>query len=244
MTTETCSTSPPGGWILQAGPFVILAATAAYLRARWDQIPARFPVHWGIDGRPNGFSVRTPMGVYGPLLLGAIVLMVIGVMNFAAMRLATTGTDRDSLAARLKHTMALRIGLFLAGLEFFLAATFSLVGLSPLTGAPSIHIVLAAAAIIIAAFAAIAWRIGQAQRRDQAILAVAEAHGVSPAHGSYDENWKMGVFYCNPNDPALWVAKRSGLGYTLNFAHHASWLVLTALLILPLGAAVFAAWRR
>jgi uncharacterized membrane protein len=49
----------PGGWLLQLGPFAILAGTAIYLQLHWDQIPDRFPVHWGIDGRPNGWSVRT-----------------------------------------------------------------------------------------------------------------------------------------------------------------------------------------
>ena len=31
-------------------PFAAPAAAALYLRARWDDIPVRFPVHWGIEG--------------------------------------------------------------------------------------------------------------------------------------------------------------------------------------------------
>ena len=38
----------------------------------------------------------------------------------------------------------------------------------------------------------------------------------------------------NAEDPALWVPKRLGLGWTLNFAHRRSWLIL-ALLLLPVG---------
>jgi len=40
-----------------------------------------------------------------------------------------------------------------------------------------------------------------------------------------DDSWK-GIFYSNPNDPALWVPKRFGIGYTLNFGNHWSWVVL------------------
>jgi uncharacterized membrane protein len=40
-----------------------------------------------------------------------------------------------------------------------------------------------------------------------------------------DEGWK-GVFYSNPNDSALFVPKRYGIGYTLNFANPWSWVVL------------------
>jgi uncharacterized membrane protein len=243
-TTESRSTSLPGGWILHAGPFAILAATAAYLRAHWSEIPERFPVHWGIDGRPNGWSMRTPMGVYGPLLIGAAVLASIGFLTYQTTRTRTARATDSDLAARLKREIAQRIGLFLAGVEFFLAGTFSLVGLLPLTGTPHIPLVLCAVAILIAAFAVLAWKMNAAQRRDQAILASALPLGAAEAHRSRAEHWKMGVFYCNPDDSALWVDKRSGLGYTLNFAHAEAWFMLAALLVLPLGMALFAILRR
>ena len=31
------------------------------------------------------------------------------------------------------------------------------------------------------------------------------------------KNYKWGFFYCNKADPRIFVPKRSGLGYTLNF---------------------------
>ena len=40
-----------------------------------------------------------------------------------------------------------------------------------------------------------------------------------------------GIFYCNPDDPALLVPKRFGIGYTLNFGNPRSWVVL-ALIVL------------
>ncbi len=32
------------------------------------------------------------------------------------------------------------------------------------------------------------------------------------------KHWKLLIFYYNPDDPRTFVAKRSGLGHTLNFA--------------------------
>jgi hypothetical protein len=46
-----------------------------------------------------------------------------------------------------------------------------------------------------------------------------------------DDGWK-GVFYSNPQDPALLVPKRSGLGYTLNFGNPWSWVVLAVILVM------------
>ena len=34
---------------------VILLAAAAVLARRWDQIPDRWIVHWGVGGVPNGW---------------------------------------------------------------------------------------------------------------------------------------------------------------------------------------------
>jgi uncharacterized membrane protein len=52
------------------------------------------------------------------------------------------------------------------------------------------------------------------------------------------EGWN-GLTYNNANDPRLWVPKLSGMGATLNFAHARSWIILAAILALPLtGAAV------
>lgn len=34
-----------------------------------------------------------------------------------------------------------------------------------------------------------------------------------------DRHWKLGVFHVNPEDPAVLVEKRSGVGYTLNFGN-------------------------
>ncbi|HEY3990090.1 MAG TPA: DUF5808 domain-containing protein [Acidobacteriaceae bacterium] len=56
-----------------------------------------------------------------------------------------------------------------------------------------------------------------------------------------DDPWIGGIFYYNPQDPSLWVEKRSGLGWTLNFAHRGSWWVLGALLI-PVAVGGGLAW--
>jgi uncharacterized membrane protein len=45
-----------------------------------------------------------------------------------------------------------------------------------------------------------------------------------------DSAWKLGQFYYNPDDPAVVVEKRFGIGYTLNFGNRKSWLIMLAML--------------
>ncbi len=56
-----------------------------------------------------------------------------------------------------------------------------------------------------------------------------------------DGAWKGGVFYFNREDPALFVPKRFGIGYTINFANRWSWLIAAILVVLILTPFVFTA---
>ena len=45
-----------------------------------------------------------------------------------------------------------------------------------------------------------------------------------------DNLWKYGVYYYNPEDPTLFVEKRFGIGWTLNFGRPMSWIILGGIL--------------
>lgn len=47
-----------------------------------------------------------------------------------------------------------------------------------------------------------------------------------------DRWWVAGGFYVNRNDPRLFVEKRSGTGWTLNFAHSIAWWLSGGLFVL------------
>jgi len=49
-----------------------------------------------------------------------------------------------------------------------------------------------------------------------------------------DRYWYGGVFYNNPNDPALFVPKRFGLGWTMNFGHPRAKLILFGMVLVAL----------
>ena len=43
--------------------------------------------------------------------------------------------------------------------------------------------------------------------------------------------WKLGIFYYNPTDSRIFLPKRTGLGYTLNFAKPVSIVIISAIII-------------
>src|SRR5436309_3070492 len=53
-----------------------------------------------------------------------------------------------------------------------------------------------------------------------------------PDHRENAQFWVAGGFYVNRDDPRLLVEKRSGLGWTFNFAHPISWWLTEGLFVL------------
>ena len=48
-------------------------------------------------------------------------------------------------------------------------------------------------------------------------------------------DWRGGLFYADAEDPRLVVPKRSGIGWTFNYARRAAWVVTALLLLGPLA---------
>ena len=72
------------------------------------------------------------------------------------------------------------------------------------------------------------------------VIQIARAPRMAPAS---TEGWH-GWIYANASDPRLLVPKRSGLGWTFNFARPVAWLVLAVLLLLPLALVAATALTR
>ena len=50
-----------------------------------------------------------------------------------------------------------------------------------------------------------------------------------------DEHLKFGMFYYNPDDPAVWVAKRYGVGMDFNYARWQGKAFITVVVLILCG---------
>jgi uncharacterized membrane protein len=195
------------GAAAQAGPFVILLLGAAWAYRRFAELPARIPIHWNWDGRADRFVSRTPLGVALPLLFGAGICALMLAVQYGLRRSTPRGTMR-----------APSIKLILAA-EYFAALLCCGVLAASMSGGRLLWPVLAFA--FAGALALLGYTAVLARRAPKEPVRNPGA-------------WHGGLFYVDRNDPALFVPKRSGLGYTFNFGHPGA-IVLTILtLILPL----------
>lgn len=238
----------PGGWIAQAGPFAILFAMALWLRAHWDRIPARFPVHWDLYGNPNGWADRTPRGVYGPLVIPAVVLAMLALLSYGILtRARRVVADVDLASGHVKFDFMHRMIVGILVLEYAMAFLFAYFGAMPVLGQPGLAMMFGAVIIFLASvFVLVGWlsrnRPPVPAPLHTAAESYAEVHHMNSTtppskavgDGTPDAYWKLGIFYFNPNDAAVFVEKRFGIGYTMNFARPASWVILGAVLVVPI----------
>ena len=188
--------------LLAAGPIVILGAAARFLYLNWSRIPARFPVHWGANGQPNRWAERTFKGVYGPLFFAAELCAWILVMALAGW-----------FGSRRSRFRPVMLGVMIA-IEYLLGILFALIALQSLL---VIHVwvfALLPLAFLIPLITVTRNKMNESRE---------------PIDPTPNECWKGAIFYYNPNDPALMVEKREGIGYTFNFANHWSWVLLMGL---------------
>ncbi|MEX2261080.1 MAG: DUF5808 domain-containing protein [Bryobacteraceae bacterium] len=221
----------PGGWPLALGPLAFVAAAAVYAWIFWERLPQRIPVHWGLDGADRWVD-RTPLNVFGFLMLLASFCAVFLLLSYGMLAwsrtISVTGERARGESRFRRVTLWLQIGLpYLVVIPGVVLAFWA--------EAPAVTLwpVLIIAVIVVALTMLI--RMGQGGSR----LADTTEHQPPIGDRTPDAAWKWGVFYYNPDDPALVVEKRFGLGYTLNFGNRWSWVLTTALLLPVVFAVAF-----
>ena len=210
------STDKLPGAALQAGPFVLLAACAVWVVARWDELPARIPVHWNVHGQVDRVVSRTPLGVALPLFIGAATCLLLLVSQYGLKRAAPRHRAR---AATIKILLGAEYVSAIASTSALVASLTSGRMLAPMIALPVAGVV----ALLVAS-----------------ILAMRNA----PRGGARNPSSWRGPFYADRDDPALFVPKRYGWGYTINMAHPFGMLLLVAVLAIPVLALIFAFTAR
>lgn len=235
VSLEPRAPSLPGGWLFFLGPLIILAIAAWFLQSNWNSIPERFPIHWGLDGKPNGWATRSFEGVYGTLLLGfltgATMLVMAYAIVFRTRQVSASGPPADRERAFKRNTyLIIMLCLYMTSIVFAGLAIRPVLASRPDERGSEFETIILISMAISIAFVVYAIRAGQGGAR---LAKLTET--IPSGDGTPDECWKLGgQFYYNPSDPAWLVERRVGYGFTFNLANRWSWIFLVVLLAAPL----------
>lgn len=213
----------PGGAVGQAGPFALLALAAALLVALADRLPG--------DGLVQGLAALAG----GALTVGLLALLGHGLAR-QTHRVHAVGDAAQAERRFRRATLAV-----LLASEYLVAFTCALAVLAPLGGgAPEVVAVISSVltAGFVVAVVVVLVRMGQGGER---LDARGGAAGRPVGDRTLDQYWRWGIFYVNRDDPALFIEKRFGIGYTINLGNPRAWLLLGATLLVVVATTVIGA---
>lgn len=193
-----------------------LAGLLAFHLAVEPGLPARVAIHFDAAGRPDGWAPKAqlPWILFGLPGFVWLLLLTVGA--------ATAASVEDPERARLMAGAPLR-GTLTFG------ACWAMAGVLAVPSRGTVALQAGLAGLVAAVVVGVLALLRQARRL--------------PLSAEEGRHWRGGVFYHNPEDPRLWVPKRLGIGWTLNYARPSALWITLALLTVPLGAVVLALLR-
>jgi len=219
-------------WLMTVGGLII-AVTALLPVIFYHQIPDIVPVNWN-SSVATAFRPRshTLFLIIPAFQLGMFVIFIFVNYSLKATKQmlrpknakASLEQNRAYRYAQSKMIVAMGIGLLLIASSLQITM---MIGTYEFARFMIWPIILYSAFPLISIIY-IAFKYGQGGER---------YNPVQTADNDYDHDiidddayWKWGMIYYNPNDPAIFIEKRFGIGTTVNFARWQAWAMLFGIL--------------
>ncbi len=208
----------PGPLWLQAIPYLLLVLPMSWVALHFADVPDQVVVHVGMDSVAHGEkSIRTVFGGTAVLLVSLVLVHLVMLVPFFMRRLPNQARRSRGINLILLQVM------FIMGVLGGFLAFLPLHGEAWVNPPLGIGLILGGTLLMLFVPVVTGWFV----LRSGEPLVVGDR--------SPDECWYLGMLYFNPEDPALWVEKRFGVGYTVNFARPTAWLGIGALIVLAVG---------
>ncbi len=210
-------------WFLSYG--LLIGVTLALEFIFYDIIPEQIPLNFNLQGEPVRWITKSYKAMFfGPvmqLLMAGLMVFVYWIIGKAKQQIDPSDPEQSLIKNQI-FRYRWSVYIVFSGLMLII-----LFGLMPFIGLIKIGWIVAALPLGISGLVVI-WAIvlsfttGQGGSR----ISIGKTKTGEPINRDDDRYWKLGVFYYNPDDPALFVEKRFGIGWTSNFARPMSWILI------------------
>ena len=240
LREATLSTSVPRSlsraqWTAFLVPLLLVAGTAVVVLFLYPSFPETIPTHFNAQGEADAFREKSVGVLLLPLGIGAALLIFI---TFLAQWLVRALPVRTAGEAALQLDRRRRTAVVeLLGAVLYLTAAIMILVTAGMVVPPAAAQPVIVAALVVSLLAGGGLPVWFLFRHGSAFTAShrsAESGADDATIGdrTADRHWKLGLIYFNPDDPAVWVEKRIGIGYTTNMARSEPWFMLGGLVLL------------
>ncbi|HEV3355907.1 MAG TPA: DUF5808 domain-containing protein [Pseudonocardiaceae bacterium] len=233
VDTELRTDPPRFPWLWLAPALIIIVVTVVIGVLSYSSMPALLAMHY-VRGVPTRLAAKSVGNAFSLVFVQIGVTAVFGGMAAAVIRSSRSDLDpAHPVSSAHWHRQYLVLGArALLGLVAMI--DLGLLGFSLLTWTGTVT-AWAPAVIVVPILAGVAVALTVLARHNRVRVENDEDTGV--AHRDDDKYWRGGLFYVNRDDPALFVPRRFGIGWTLNFGNPRT-AILAAGIVVVIGLAV------
>lgn len=215
-------------------PFLLTIGLGVFTLMNYDHLPNQIPMNYNLSGDVTNWKEKS----YGTvLILPAIQLFLVLMFLFINIIIAKSkqqvSVENPERSLQQNIIFRRRWSIFLYSSLLAMVLMFSFMHLGDYFW--QIEPVFLIALPMIVSFGTVIGAV---------ILSVTTGQGGSRVKLSDelddrvinrddDRYWKLGQFYFNKEDPAIFIEKRFGVGWTMNFARPLGWFFLIAVIALP-----------
>ena len=217
----------PAWFVLHA---LIILATVLIGMLLYDSIPAEIVQQTDLNGNVTNMAVKTPGLIFFAPAMQAFISLICAFIYWSILRTPPVlDPDNPEVSSRQNAVSRYRWTAYIVAFGAVMLLSFMAVQLSFVQWIDSVAIgwasLIAAGAGVIGALL-VTVTTGQSGSRVR--LGKKADGGV--IRRDDDKYWKFGVYYVNKDDPALFVEKRFGVGFTINFGRPAAIFILLGLI--------------
>jgi len=220
-------------------PLIITISTGIWSIINYDQFPDRLPMQYNMSGEVTRYADKSIVAV---LSLPFLQLFLTGLFMFINYVIAKSkqqidpANPEESIEQNLIFRRRWSVYLIVSGT--LLVAMFAVPQVSfiyEMNLTIMLSLIFAVVGITLLGALLITITTGQGGSR----VKLGKTKDGDLINRDDDRYWKLGVFYFNPEDPAIWIEKRFGSGWTMNFARPQGWLIFIVIILIPIAIAIF-----
>jgi uncharacterized membrane protein len=227
--------------IMQAGQFLIHLVTTWIFVWKSSHLPSKIPMHWNIKGQVDRMASPRELWMFLGIMLfnWLMVWLIAWGISKERWALPTEQTEHYRQLQQARRTNIVRLidgvmlgtnlGLGLLWVSMVFGATSEQAGVTFRWTIVSVVITMLAVIVPLVVF------IPKLMKVQDEMRSISK----SDVLGTQNSGWKLrGIIYYAPEDPAVFVPKRFGIGQTFNMARTESWVLLGAIVLLPVALSI------
>jgi len=217
-------------------PAFIMLATLAITLIYFDRIPERIALQYDLSGEVTRWADKSYRAIFWipvqQFIMIALFVFVNSIISRAKQQINAANPEKSLVQNQI---FRLRWSAFIVVTGISMVIIFGSIQMSFIFNVdPKVMLVISGLLTGMLLILAIILSISTGQGGSR--VNVNDGRTTAEIDRDDDRYWKLGQFYFNPNDPTIFIEKRFGIGWTINFASIKAWLILIGIIAVTIGS--------